>query len=149
MEHEHEYEEVYYAYPIDNIDFSVSDLNRMGICFINALNEIDSGLNQLGVHNVGPDSELVDYGYTLAQVGPLRDSIWVIYSTDIRFEYVSDILNKKNFYVILKKYKDGERVLFDKAHLREDTFEDDLIEHIRIYSESVTEPYPIFSDILQ
>lgn len=139
--------ETYYAVPIENIEFSESELIRMGIVFLENLNSLPDGLAKLGVNNIDSNRELIDYGYTLAQIGALNNPYWVIYSKDLNFEFVSDVWNRKNFYTILKKTDDGNIPLFDKVHLRENHLEDDMSYYINLDLSYQESPYPVYPGI--
>lgn len=139
--------ETYYAVPIENIEFSESELIRMGIVFFENLSNFSDGLAKLGINNVDSNRELIDYGYTLAQIGVLNNPYWVIYSKDLNFEFVSDVWNRKNFYTILKKTDAGNIPIFDKVHLREDYLEEDMSYYINLDLSYQESPYPIHSGI--
>lgn len=146
---EEQVEDVYYASHIENVEFTEGELRRMKIAFIDTLNDITPTLIRLGVQNFGPGSELVDHGYTLAQIGPLNNPSWVIYSIELNFEYVSDIWNKKNFYNISKDTIDGKKIVFNKVHLRERSMEEDIIRYIKLDNEYKNGPYDVFSEYIQ
>lgn len=141
--------EVYYASLIENVEFTEGELKRMKIAFIKTLGEITPALIKLGVQNFGPGSELVDHGFTLAQVGPLSNPHWVIYSVDLNFENVSDVFNKKNFYDISKETLEGRKVIFSKVHLRTNNVEQDMTYYIELDSKYKSSPYEVFSEYVQ
>lgn len=141
--------DIYYANSIEKIGFTESELSRMKIAFMETLNDINPALIRLGVHGVGPNSELVDHGYTLAQIGPLNNPSWVIYSTELRFDYVSDVWNRRNFYVISKETSDGRKIVFNKAHLRVNNLEEDMSYYINLDSKFDEGPYEVFSEYIQ
>lgn len=138
--------ETYYAVPIENVEFSENELKRMGIVFLENLDDLQGGLDKLGVYSVDPRRELVDYGYALAQIGSLIHPYWVIYSINLNFEYVSDVWNRRNFYSVLKETENGTVALFDKVHLRQNYLEEDMSYYINLDLNSQSSQYPVHSE---
>lgn len=138
----------YYVQPAENVQFTKSELKRMGISFIDNLSKIEEGLINLGIESLDPDGELVDYGYTLAHIGSFREESWVIYSTSLNFEYVSDVWHKNNFYVISKKTKDEDVIVFDKVHLRKDSIKEDVTYYIDLDLNRVSGQHEVYPNYL-
>lgn len=138
--------QTYFAKLVDNIEFSEDELRRMGIFFMDSLENVQEGLNKLNIEGVRQDSELVDHGYTLALVGPLNNTSWALYSVDLTFEFVSDVWNKKNFYTITRQTENGSKVVFNKVHLRDRKIEEDMSYYIELDLSQQEQPYEVFSE---
>lgn len=138
----------YYAIPIDHVQFTKDEIVKMGIYFLKGLSDLPLALSEFGVYNVDVDRDLIDYGYTLSQVGPLRDGInWVVYSKDLSPEFVSDVWNKKGFYSIIRETHDETVQVFDKVHLRKDHLNEDFEYYIKLDTKHQEEQYPVLPGI--
>lgn len=140
---------LYYANLIEKPEFNAEELKLLNIHFMKTLDEINLILASLGITKITETSQLIDYGYALAQVGSLANPAWIIYPINFNFEFVSDIWNKKNFYVISKSTDKGSKIIFEKVHMRERALEQDLKHYIDLDIQFETGPYPVFSEYIQ
>lgn len=139
--------ERYYAALIEDVEFSENELSRMDIAFINSPGELKEGLLKLGVEMTDASDELIDYGYALVQVGSVKDPHWAVYSLEWNLEYILDIWGRRNFYNISRETKDGPKIIFRKAYLRERSMEEDITYYIELDVKSRYGPYDVADNI--
>lgn len=139
---------LYYAHILIDPEFSLNELNLLNIYFMSGLDKLNETIERAGI-KVTNASQLADYGYVLSHVGKLGQSGFVIYPMNVNFGFVSDILNKKNFYSISKTTESGQKVIFEKVHLREQAIEEDLKYYIELDIQFEMGPYPVFSEYIQ
>lgn len=140
--------ELYYAHEIVDPEFSEQELIRMEIQFFDNLEDVEQAAINLGVENFNKEVDLLEgYGLILSKIGSLSNSTWALYSAEKRFDYVSDVWNRKNFYVISLQTKTGVKKAFNKAHLREHMLTEDLAHYVDLYRE-LNSPHEGFTEYL-
>ena len=122
--------EVYIVEPIQDVRFTKEELLDMGIIFFDNPNELMFELTEFGVLDFDEESQLIDFDLTLSQVGPISSPTWALHNFDLMQEYVCDVWNKVNFYSISVREEEEDLLLVDRAYLRDETLEDDLMYYI-------------------
>lgn len=138
-----EYKKFFYAEILENPEFSDQELKRIGISFINGIEELETGVKNLGVDNFDKSISLSDYGLTLSKIGSITDPTWAIYKSEVSLDFISDLWNKKNFYTLYSaevSKPDTLTKVYSKAHLREGFIEEDMEYYINLHLDLHTAP---------
>ena len=146
-----EYKKYFYAEILENIEFSEQELKRIGISFINGLEELETGIKKLGIENFDKSVSLSEYGLTLSKVGSIIDPTWAVYKSEVSFEFISDLWNKKNFYTLYSAEVDTPndvKKIYSKAHLREGFIEEDMEYYVNLHLDSQTAPNQVATGYL-
>lgn len=143
-----ETKEIFYAHEIVDPEFTEQELILMKIQFFDNLEDIEQAAINLGVENFDKEVDLLEgYGLVLSKIGSLSDSTWALYSAEKRFDYVSDVWNRKNFYIISLKTETGVKKIFNKAHLRQHMLTEDLVHYVDLHHE-LNSPHEGFTEYL-
>lgn len=148
-------QENYFVHPINEPEFEEIELIRMGVMFIEKLDELENAVNKLGFPEFKREEDLNYYGLCLTKMGLIEKDGWAVYYIGLSFQYVLDIFNKHGFYFVTKEVldKDGKElervVVFNKIYLRKGFFKEDLEYYVSVMEHSKNPEAPIaISDYL-
>lgn len=125
------YDETFIIESIKDLDFTKDELLNIGIVFFDDLSEIEVTVKELlGLSIDTKEIQLIDVGLALTQVGTVGNPTWAIHKHQISNEFICDVFNKRNFYSISVSEYGEEVEVVEKAHLRDDNLEDDLLYYL-------------------
>lgn len=126
----------YVIEPVKDNIFTKKEMKEMGVVFFKSLDDLKKALEDFGVTEVNEETRLMDFNLALTQVGTLESPSWALHYFDLMHELVCDLFENKNFYSISVKEEDKEIKIAEKAYIRNEFLEDDLLYYIDIYEEN-------------